>query len=179
MSSSEDWTIPLFLIPIHNKGMAQFSRKQKIMLNDQLKELERFSYGKVKGLTTSGNEILIDVEVCCTTGKKYLLRLYISPDFPNSYLSMVVVAPDGILKRKDHSLLGFASRQDHVLSSKSGYTRISYSNSWVGNKTLLQVIEKGLIWLEAYEIHLQEGGSIDRFLQVLATVLHAEVPLQL
>lgn len=96
---------------------------------------------------------------------------------------MVVIAPDGILRRRDRSLLGFANRQDHVLSSMDGYTRISHfaTNNWIGNKTLLQVIEKGLVWLEAYEMHLRKGGSIDRFLQVLATVLHAEgtVPLEL
>ena len=94
---------------------------------------------------------------------------------------MVVIAPDGILRRRDHSLLGFESRQDHVLSSKDGYTRISHfsTNNWVGNITLLQVVEKGLVWLEDYEMHLRNGGSIDRFLQVLATVLHAEGTLEL
>ena len=161
------------------KSMATFSRTQKIMLTDQLTELMSFSYGKMKRLTTSGNEILVDVEVFSTRGKKYVLRLYIPPNFPKSCPSLVVIAPDGILRRKDSSLLGFASRQDHVLSSKDGYTRISHypANNWVGNKTLLQVIKKGLVWLEAYEIHLRKGGSIDRFLQGVATVLHAELTL--
>jgi len=77
--------------------MAQISRTQEIMLNDQLMELTSFSYGKMKGLTTSGNEILVDVEVFCTMGKKYVLRLYISQNFPTSYPSMVVIAPGGIL----------------------------------------------------------------------------------
>jgi len=161
--------------------MAQISRTQEIMLYDQLMELTSFSYGKMKGLTTSGNEILVDVEVFCTMGKKYVLRLYISQNFPTSYPSMVVIAPGGILRRKDHSLLRFASLQDHVLSSRDGYTRISHypESNWVGNKTLVQVIKKGLVWLEAYEIHLRKGGSIDRFLQGVATVLHAELTLSL
>ena len=164
---------------IGSESMAQFSRTQEIMLNDQLMELTSFSYGKMKRLITSGNEILVDVEVFCELGKKYVLRLYIPPNFPKSCPSMVVIAAGGILRRKDHSLLSFASRQDHVLSSKDGYTRISHYpvNSWVGNKTLLQVIKKGLIWLEAYEIHLREGGSIDQFLQGVATVLNAELTL--
>ena len=151
------------------------------MLIDQLMELKSFSYGKMKRLTIFGNEILVDVEVFCTRGRKHVLRLYISPDFPHSYPCMVVVSPDGILRKKDHSLLGFPSLQDHVLSSKDGYTSISHFpvNSWVGNKTLLEVIEKGLVWLEAYEIHLRKGGSIGRFLQGVATVLHADVTLEL
>ena len=161
--------------------MAQFSRTQKIMLHDQLRELKSFSCGKMKRLTIFGNEIRIEVEVLCTKGRKYVLRVYIPPDFPKSCPSMVVIAPDGFLRRKDHSLLGFASHQDHVLFSKDGYTTISHfpANNWVGNKTLIEVIKKGLVWLEAYEIHLRKGGSIGRFLQGVATVLHAEVTLQL
>ena len=153
--------------------MAQFSRAQEILFNYQLKELKTFSYGKMKRLTIFGNEKRVEVEVFCSDGTPHILRLNIPPDFPESCPSMVVIAPDGILRRRDHSLLGFASPQDHVLSSQDGYTRISHN--WLGNKTLLQVIEKGWVWLEAYEMHLRERGSIDRFLQELATVLHAEV----
>ena len=89
---------------------------------------------------------------------------------------MVVFAPDGILRRKDGSLLRFESGQDHVLNSQHGFTRIAHFpvNDWVGNETLLQVIQKGLAWLEAYEMHLQEGYPINWFLQVIATVLHYE-----
>lgn len=161
--------------------MAQFSRTQEIMFNYQLMELKSFSYGKMKRLSIFGNEKRVEVEVFCSEGTTYILRLYIPPDFPKSCPSMVVIAPDGILRRRDHSLLGFESRQDHVLSSKDGYTRISHfsTNNWGGNITLLQVVEKGLVWLEAYEMHLRNGGSIDRFLQVLATVLHAEGTLEL
>ena len=151
------------------------------MLIDQIMELKSFSYGKMKRLTVFWNEILVDVEVSSTMGTKYVLRLYISPDFPHSYISMAVVARDGILRRKDNSLLGFASLQDHVLSSKDGYTRIDHfpSDNWVGNKTLLEVIKKGLVWLEAYEMHLREGDSIDWFLPVIANALHDEATLEL
>jgi len=161
--------------------MAHFSRTQEIMLNDQIMELKSFSYGKMTRQIIFGNEKRVEVEVFCTKGTKYILRLYIPPDFPKSCPSMAVIAPDGILMRKDRSLLGLASRQDHVLSSMDGYTRISHfsTNNWIGNKTLLQVIEKGLVWLEAYEMHLRKGGPIDGFLQVLATVLHAEGTLEL
>ena len=161
--------------------MAQFSRTQEIMFNYQLMELKSFSFGKMKRLTISGNEMHVEVESFCSLGRTHILRLYIPSDFPESCPSMVVIAPDGILRRRDHSLLRFESCQDHILSSMDGYTRISHfpPNNWVGNKTLLQVIEKGMVWLEAYEMHLRKRGSIDRFLQVLATVLHAEGTLEL
>ena len=159
--------------------MAQFSRTQEILFNYQLMELKSFSYGKMKRLTIFGNEKRVEVEVFCSEGTTHILRLNIPPDFPESCPSMDVIAPDGILRKRDHSLLGFASPKDHLLSSQDGYTRISHN--LFRNKTLLQVIENGWVWLEAYEMHLREGGSIDRFLQELATVLHAEVtvPLEL
>lgn len=164
--------------------MAQFSRTQEIMLYDQLMELESFARGKTERPTIGifGNEVGVEVKVICTRGEKYVLRVYIPPDFPNSCPSMIVIAADhGVLRRKDGSLLSFSSHRDHVLSSKDGFTRISHfpANNWVGDKTLLQVMEKGLVWLEAYEIHLRKGGSIDRFLQGVAAVFHAETPLYL
>ena len=163
------------------ESMADFSRTQVNMLRNQLMELTSFfdSYRVMRRRTTF--EIRVEVDVVCLRGKKYVLGVYIPPDFPNSCPSMVVIAPNGILKRKDHSLLGFASRQDHVLRSKGGYTRISHfpANNWVGNETLLQVIRKGLVWLEAYEMHLQEGYSIGCFLQLVATVFHDETTPEL
>ena len=161
--------------------MAKFSRAQKIMLHDQLMELKSSSCGKMIRRTIYGNEVCVEVEVFSTKGKKHVLRVYIPPDFPNSCPPMVAISPDGLLRRKDRSLLGIASRQDHVLSSKDGYTRIYHfpANKWVGNRTLFQVIKKGLVWLEAYELHLQTGDAIDLFLKAEDIVLHDGVPLQL
>ena len=158
------------------ESMAEFSQTQVNMLRNQLMELKPFceSYRVMRRRTTFG--ICVEVDVLLTRGKKYVLRVYLPPNFPNSCPSMVVFAPDGILRRKDGSLLRFESGQDHVLNSQHGFTRIAHFpvNDWVGNETLLQVIQKGLAWLEAYEMHLQEGYPINWFLQVIATVLHYE-----
>lgn len=161
--------------------MPLFSQAQKTVLYNQGLELERhFQRDKIIW-TSFSNEARVEVEVVCKNGKKYILRVCISPDFPNSCPPMVVISPDGILRRANGSLLGLASRQDHVLTSKDGYTRICYfrPGTWMGNKTLYQVIKKGLVWLEAYELHLQTGNSIDLFIKAEDIVFHDGVPLHL
>ena len=158
------------------ESMAEFSQRQVSILRNQLRELKSFceSYRVMRRRTTFGMHV--EVNVLLTMGKQYVLRVYLPPNFPNSCPSMVVIAPDGILRRKDHSLLRFESRQDHVLDSQHGYTRIAHfpPNNWVGNETLLEVVQKGLVWLEAYEMHLKEGYPINWFLQVVAAVLQHE-----
>ena len=157
-------------------SMAGFSQRQVNILRNQLRELKSFSesYRVMRRRTTFGKRV--EVEVLLTRGKKYVLRVDLPPNFPNSCPSMFVIAPDGILRRKDHSSLRFESRQDHILDSQHGYTRIAHfpPNHWFGNETLLQVIQKGLVWLEAYEMHLKQGYPINWFLQVVATVLQDE-----
>ena len=158
------------------ESMAGFSQRQVNILRNQLRELKGFceSYRVMRRRTTFG--MRVEVVVLLTRGKKYVLRVDLPPNFPNSCPSMFVIAPDGILRRKDHSSLRFESRQDHILDSQHGYTRIAHfaPNHWFGNETLLQVIQKGLVWLEAYEMHLKQGYPINWFLQVVATVLQHE-----
>ena len=62
---------------------------------------------------------------------------------------------------------------DHTLSSKDGYTQICHfrSNLWKGDNTILQVIMKGWVWLEAYEVHLLTGDPLDMYLQVDESLL--------
>ena len=91
--------------------MPLFSQAQKTVLYNQGLELERhFQRDKIIW-TSFSNEARVEVEVVCKNGKKYILRVCISPDFPNSCPPMVVISPDGVLRRANGSLLGLASRQ--------------------------------------------------------------------
>ena len=60
-----------------------------------------------------------------------------------------------------------------ALPSKDGYTQICpfLPRSWKGDTTLFDIIMKGRTWLEAYEIHLQTGDSLDRCLQADSSIL--------
>ena len=161
--------------------MPQLPLAQRIRLESERRDLEsHFECDKINW-TKLRNETHVEVKVTCTNDKNYVLRVYITPDFPNSCPPMVVISPSGILRRKNGSMLLVASRQDHVLSSKDGYTQICHfrSNLWMGEITLSQVIKRGLVWLEAYELHLRTGDPLDRFLQAEKVLLHRGVPLKL
>ena len=154
---------------------------QKIRLENERRDLERnFQRDKISW-TFLAEKTYVEVEVSCTNEEKYILRVYIPNDFPNSCPSVVVISPNGILRRANGSFLRTASRNDHILSSKDGYTQICLfrSDIWMGDATLSQVVKKGVIWLEAYELHLQTGDPIDKFLQAEETLLVDGVPLGL
>jgi len=153
---------------------------QTIRLENERRDLERnFQRDKI-WWTFLTEETYVEVEVSCTNEKKYVLRVYIPNDFPNSCPSVVVFSPNGILRRANGSFLRNASRSDHVLPSKDGYTQICHfrSDIWMGDATLSQVVKKGVIWLEAYELHLQTGDPLDKFLQAEETLLVDGVPLE-
>ena len=60
-----------------------------------------------------------------------------------------------------------------VLPSEDSYTQICpfLPRSWKGDKTLYDINMKGRTWLEAYEIHLKTGDSLDRYLQADSSIL--------
>ena len=154
---------------------------QTIRLENERKDLERNFQRHNVSWTSLSEETYVEVEVTLSNEKKHVLRVYISNDFPNSCPSVVVISPSGILRRANGSLLGAASRRDHILPSRDGYTQICHfrSDIWMGDATLSQVVKKGVIWLEAYELHLRTGDPLDKFLQAEETLLVDGVPLRL
>ena len=115
----------------------------------------------------------LEIDVTCSSDSNYTLRIYLPPDYPNSCPAMVVRSSSGLLRRKNGTFLDSNSGTDHTLSSKDGYTQICHflPRSWKGDKTLFEIIMKGRTWLEAYEIHLQTGDSLDRYLQADDSIL--------
>ena len=115
----------------------------------------------------------LEIYVTCSSDSNYTLRIYLPPDFPNSCPAMVVRSSSGLLRRKNGTFLDSISGTDHTLSSKDGYTQICHflPRSWKGDKTLFDIVMKGQAWLEAYEIHLQTGDSLDRYLQADCSIL--------
>ena len=69
-------------------------------------------------------------------------------------------------KRKDGSLLNGTSGEQHTLAAHDGLTEICHFNSsqWMSQNTLYQILMKGRLWLEAYEIHLQTGEDLEKYL---------------
>ena len=154
-------------------------QRKRLALENTILE-SYFHRDKVKWINPT-DEAQVEVKVTCSNDKKYILRVYLPPDFPNSCPSMVIISPCGLLKKRNGSLLNCMSGGDHTLSSKDGYTQICHfrPNLWRDENTIFQVIMKGLVWLEAYEVHLKTGETLDTFLQADESLLLEGVVNQL
>lgn len=122
---------------------------------------------------TDRGDTTVEVVVACSSDKEYTLRVYLPSDFPNSCPSMIVCSPCHCLMKKNGTFLSGWSGEDHTLSSKNGCTQICHwrPDLWKDEYTLYQVIMKGLVWLEAYEVHLQTGYTLDTYLQADESLL--------
>ena len=145
-----------------------WSLSQRQRLARERNELEAYFRDTVKWINpTDQHATKVEVTVTCSNDKEYTLRVYLPSDFPNSCPSMIVSSPCYCLKKNSGSFLNVSSSEDHTLSSKDGCTQICHCKPdlWRNDNTLNQVITKGLIWLEAYEVHLETGYPIDLYLQ--------------
>lgn len=115
---------------------------------------------------TSAGNTRVEWQVNTNNGKSYTLRVYLASDFPNSCPKLVVSSPSSPLRKRDGSLLNSTSGKDHVLSAHDGLTQICHfiENRWTSENTIYQVLMKGRIWLEAYEIHLRTGEFLEKYL---------------
>jgi ubiquitin-protein ligase len=96
--------------------------------------------------------------------KSYKLQINIPKDYPNSCPDMVVSYPNQPLTRRDGNNLYV---NDHSYGVKDNRTTVCHfrANLWTNEYTMYQVFMKGRIWLEAYELHLATGKSMEKFLR--------------
>ena len=115
---------------------------------------------------TSAGNTRVEWRVNTNNGNSYTLRVYISTDYPNGCPKLVVSSPSSPLRKKDGSQLISGSSKDHIYSSYDGLTQICHFNTskWTSENTIYQVLMKGRIWLEAYEIHLRTGEYLEKYL---------------
>lgn len=117
---------------------------------------------------TSAGNTRVEWQINTNNGKSYTLRVYIPGNFPNECPKLVVSrSPYGSPLRKwDGSLLDKCSVADHTYAAYDGFTQICHFNParWSNASTLYQVLMKGRMWLEAYEIHRNSGEDLDTYL---------------
>lgn len=132
---------------------------EKGILEKKLKNVSWFN-------AISRGNTRVEWRVNTNNGKGYTLRVYIPKDFPDECPIMVVSSPSSPLTRKDGSLLNGSSGKQHTLAAHDGLTQICHFNSsqWMSQNTLYQILMKGRLWLEAYEIHLQTGEDLEKYL---------------
>lgn len=126
--------------------------------------------GKLNNVTwinpTSAGNTRIEWRVNTNNGNNYTLRVYVPEEFPNECPTLVVSSPSSVLRKFDMSPLNSASSQDHVYGVHDGLTEICHfdKNRWSSENTIYQVLMKGRIWLEAYEIHRRTGEHLEKYL---------------
>ena len=115
---------------------------------------------------TSAGNTRVEWRVNTNNGNNYALRVYVPEEFPNECPVLVASSPSSVLRKKDGSLLQNCSGEDHVYGVHDGLTEICHFNKgiWSSENTIYQVLMKGRIWLEAYEIHRQTGENLEKYL---------------
>lgn len=97
-----------------------------------------------------------------TKKKVYTLHMDLR-HFPNEPPKVFVTQ---MLKDQDGEKLDSADGSMHVLESEHGWTRICHysESSWTPNVSLYKIYVKCCLWLFVYELHLENGNSIDYYL---------------
>lgn len=95
-------------------------------------------------------------------GNIYTLRIELD-EFPNEIPKAFITK---MLYTKQGDQMNGCSASMHTLTSENGCTRICHygSNSWTPNVALYKVYVKCRLWLEMYELHLDNGKPIDYYL---------------
>lgn len=143
-----------------------WSAHQRGRLGVEKELLEKYFRGRVNWINpTRRGQTQVEVQVTCSNDKQYTLRIYLPSDYPNSCPDMVVKTSSQ-LKASNGEYLKNYPIDNYIGRTRDGYTGISHNRPdlWSNNNSLYQVVMKGLIWLEAYEVHLRTGTPLKQFL---------------
>ena len=93
--------------------------------------------------------------------------------FPNEPPKMYVVEPAPLRDHRGKKLskLGISSSMHLLTPDAHGHPQICHyrDDAWTPNVTLFKVVLKGLLWLEAYDLHKAKGKAIDQYLPEMKT----------
>lgn len=141
------------------------ARRRRLDLERQLlaRELPQFQLHNI-----DGNPYVAGWQTTSDGWKTYRLKLLLGPHYPDQMPSLYVVSPlalpntdgDGTINDEE------VSHAFHTLENgPGGCVQICHfkSDYWDASKTCVGVLMKGIVWLEAYEAHLQTGQDIADF----------------
>lgn len=142
-----------------------WSSAQQSRLGVERGLLDNYFPNRVTWIDPSGGT-KVEVRMTTSNDKSYTLRIYLPEDFPNSIPSLVIKNPSPTRSRSGNVLDKFTDTW-HTYGTRDGYTQICHyrPEQWSSANTLYQVFIKGLIWLEAYEVHLRTGNPINTYLR--------------
>jgi ubiquitin-protein ligase len=109
----------------------------------------------------------LEVDVAVPSGGTYRLLLVATADYPSSMPEAYIINPIVLRDFHGRELLAISpSHQMHLLKPNSRFIRLCHykPENWHPNVTMYKVVLKCLIWLVAYENHLQTGRPITDYL---------------
>ena len=100
-------------------------------------------------------------------GSKYRLCIWIKSGFPYNLPSLYITSPSPLYGYHSKTIQSYGSSHTmHVWESDwNNYVKICHwqSEHWSASYTLVSVLMKGILWLEAFEAHKKTGKNIDAF----------------
>lgn len=95
-------------------------------------------------------------------GNVYTLRIELD-EFPDEIPKAFI---NKMLRNNNGGMMNDCSAAMHTLQSENGRTRICHYgwDSWNNRVSLYKVYVKCRLWLEMYELHLDNGKNIDYYL---------------
>ena len=157
--------------------MSGWSETARIRLGYEKGILEEYFRDKVKWIEpTSPTKTRVELEMKSSSNKAYKLRLYLNEDFPNSCPHMAIVHPKN-MRTRDNEPIPLLNSSFHTLGlTVDGFTKLCHFSPdlWTQDNTLYQVLMKGIMWIEAYEGHLQTGNSMDTYLGEQPGAIHGQ-----
>lgn len=148
------------------EAITSWTHSQRKRLSVEKGLLEQYFAGRTKWLDhTNATKAKVDIALNTNDNAEYVLRIYLTEDFPNSCPALAVVSPR--LKLKDGGRFPEVHSEFHTLENVEEYPTICHFNpdSWTQEFTLYQVFMKGRLWLEAYSLYHKYGGTMDQYLK--------------
>jgi ubiquitin-protein ligase len=108
----------------------------------------------------------VEGPVQTSDGRRYRIRVPIPPEYPFQEPGMYVIEPAVLRRRTGDTVnsLGGTHSFHTKPNGPDGCVQICHTRDWDASVTLLKVVLKGVVWLEAYAAHLRTGRPIADFL---------------
>lgn len=109
----------------------------------------------------------LEVTLPTSSGARYGLSVGLAADYPASVPQVFIVRPLVLRDFLGQDLLAISpSHTMHLLKPRERHIQLCHykAQNWHPNVTLYKVVLKCLLWLEAYENHLQSGRPITDYL---------------
>jgi hypothetical protein len=129
--------------------------------------LESSFKGAFRLTCDTGGAANLDIDVTVPGGGTYGLLLVAAPDYPSSMPDAYLVRPLVLRDFHGRELLAISPSHDmHLLKPAGRFVRLCHykPENWHPNVTLYKVVLKCMIWLVAYENHLQSGRPVTDYL---------------